>query len=333
MDRPLCARTGRTYPGLMPAAPRARPTDLFTPEEWAPFQTRRAWIGPLLVAHCWGVIALAVAVGVLWPLLIPLCVAVIGTRQLGLAILMHEAAHGGLSTNTRLNDFLGHWLCAVPIGASLGAYRPYHLSHHRFAQQPEDPDLVLSAPFPVSPASLRRKIVRDLTGQTFFKQRVLLPLAAMRGARAARATDDHDYEAIVTGRSILPFLLVNLALLAGLTLAGIWWAYFVLWLLPMATWFPMVTRLRNIAEHACVEGSAEDPFRAARTTRASWWERAFIAPYWVNFHAEHHLFMHVPCWRLPALHRAVRSKPQGERMEVAGGYVEVLRAASARGPS
>jgi fatty acid desaturase len=321
----------------MPAAPRARPTDLFTPQEWAPFQTRRAWVGPLLVAHCWGVIALAVIAGVIWPLLIPLCVAVIGTRQLGLAILMHEAAHGGLSTNTKLNDALGHWLCAVPIGASLGAYRPYHLSHHRFAQQPEDPDLVLSAPFPVSPASLRRKIIRDLTGQTFFKQRVLLPLAAARGAGAEGAkrdsptTNDHDYEAIVTGRSILPFVLVNLALLAGMTLAGLWWACFALWLLPMATWFPMVTRLRNIAEHACVEGSANDPFRAARTTRASWWERAFIAPYWVNFHAEHHLFMHVPCWRLPALHHAVQSKPQGERMEVAGGYVEVLRTASALG--
>lgn len=321
----------------MPAAPRARPTDLFTPEEWAPFQKRRAWAGPLLVAHCWGVIALSVAVGVAWPVLIPFCVAVIGTRQLGLAILMHEAAHGGLSMNAKLNDFLGHWLCAVPIGASLPAYRPYHLSHHRFAQQPEDPDLVLSAPFPVSPASLRRKIIRDLTGQTFFKQRVLLPLTALRGAtgsgraeRASPTTNDHDYEAIVTGRSILPFLLVNLGLLAAAILSGIWWAYFALWLLPMATWFPMVTRLRNIAEHACVEGSASDPFRAARTTRARWWERAFIAPYWVNFHAEHHLFMHVPCWRLPALHRAVRSKPQGGRMEVAGGYVEVLKIARGR---
>jgi fatty acid desaturase len=312
----------------MPAAPRARPSDLFTPEAWAPFQARAAWAGPLLVAHCWAVIGLAVAAGVLWPLLIPVCVAVIGTRQLGLAILMHEAAHGGLSPNTRLNDVLGHWLCAVPVGASLTAYRPYHLAHHKFAQQPEDPDLVLSAPFPVTPASLRRKMIRDLTGQTFFKQRVVLPLAALKGRRAARVTDDHAYEAIVTGRSVLPFLLVNLALLAGAVAAGVWWAWFALWLLPMATWFPLVTRLRNIAEHACVEGSSTDPFRAARTTRASWWERAFIAPYWVNFHAEHHLFMHVPCWKLPALHRAVRTRPQGARMEVAGGYLSVLREAT-----
>ncbi len=310
----------------MPAAPRIRPSDLFTPDDWAPFQTRSPWIGPLLVLHCWGVIALAIAAGVLWPILIPLSVAVIGTRQLGLAILMHEAAHGGLSQNGRLNDFLGHWLCAVPVGASLTAYRSYHLAHHKYAQQPEDPDLVLSAPFPVTRASLRRKILRDLTGQTFFKQRVLFAFRAF----ASRSDEDVAQGAVVTGRSVAPFLLVNAALLLGLTLGGVWWAYFVLWLLPMASWFPMVTRLRNIAEHACVEGSSTDPFRAARTTRASWWERAFIAPYWVNFHAEHHLFMHVPCWKLPALHRAVRERPQGGRMEVASGYLDVLGKASAR---
>lgn len=310
----------------MPAAPRIRPSDLFTPEDWAPFQTRSPWLGPLLVLHCWGVIALAIAVGAIWPILIPLSLAVIGTRQLGLAILMHEAAHGGLSTNPRLNDFLGQWLCAVPVGASLSAYRPYHLAHHKFAQQAEDPDLVLSAPFPVTRRSMRRKIIRDLTGQTFFKQRILFAFQAF----ASQRDEDLVEGAVVTGRSVAPFLLFNATLLLGLTFAGVWWAYFVLWLLPLATWFPMVTRLRNIAEHACVEGSATDPFRAARTTRAGWWERAFIAPYWVNFHAEHHLFMHVPCWKLPALHRAVRARPQGKRMEVAGGYLAVLAEASAR---
>lgn len=325
----------------MAAAPRISPSDLFSPEEWAPFQSRPAWIGPALVAHCWAVIVLAVVVGVLWPLLIPVCVMVVGTRQLGLAILMHEAAHGGLSRNARLNDCLGHWLCAVPVGASLAAYRPYHLKHHRFAQQPEDPDLRLSAPFPVSGASLRRKIVRDLTGQTFFKQRVLLPLAMRRkldsqGEGPDGATlgsppkDAHDYDSVVTGRSVLTFLLFNAGLLAVCVAADVWWAFFALWLLPMATWFPLVTRLRNIAEHACVEGSATDPFRAARTTRARWWERAFIAPYWVNFHAEHHLFMHVPCWSLPRLHRAIGKKPQAQGMEVASGYLAVLKAASSR---
>lgn len=305
----------------MPAAPRISPTALFDPDTWGPFQARSRAVGPWLVLHCWGVIGLAMAAGVVWPILSPLCIAVIGTRQLGLAILMHEAAHGGLSSSRRINDWLGQWLCAVPVGGDLNQYRPYHLSHHKYAQQPEDPDLILSARFPVTPASLRRKIFRDLTGQTFFKQRVLFVLKAF----ASRRDEAMAEGVVVTGTSVAPFLLVNATMLAGLTLIGVWWAYFVLWLLPLATWFPMVTRIRNIVEHACVEGSANDAFRAARTTRAGWLERAFIAPYWVNFHAEHHLFMHVPCWRLPKLHRAVRATAEGERMEVAGGYGAVLR--------
>src|SRR5690606_41036050 len=172
--------------------------------------------------------------------------------------------------------------------------------------------------------SLRRKVIRDLTGQTFFKQRVLYLFKAFGSDR----DEDIAEGAVVTGPSVAPFLLVNAALLAAAIFAGVWWAYFVLWLLPLATWFPLVTRLRNIAEHACVEGSADDAFRAARTTRAAWWERAFIAPYWVNFHAEHHLFMHVPCWKLPALHRAVAAKPQAAGMEIAPGYVRVLKPAT-----
>ncbi|WP_426026940.1 hypothetical protein [Brevundimonas sp. TWP2-3-4b2] len=43
------------------------------------------------------------------------------------------------------------------------------------------------------------------------------------------------------------------------------------------------------------------------------------------------MFMHVPCWKLPALHRAVRARPESRNMEIADGYVHVLRDASAGG--
>jgi len=305
----------------MPAVARLKPSEFFTPEEWAGLSARSSWKGLALVAHCWALIALAVVAGILVPWLIPVSIMVIGTRQLGLAILMHEAAHAGLHPNLKINDGVGHWLCAVPIGASLGAYRPYHLAHHKYAQQAEDPDLPLSAAFPTTRASLRRKIARDLTGQTFFKQRIAplfgKPHDAPEGAR-------------VTARSALPFLAVNGAMLAAAILTGVWWAYVALWLIPLMTWFPLVTRLRNIAEHACVENSDIDPLRQARSTRAAWWERAFVAPYWVNFHAEHHVFMHLPCWSLSRAHRLLGEKGVTATMEVAPGYLSVLKTASAR---
>jgi fatty acid desaturase len=305
----------------MPAALRVDPKDYFTPEEWAPLTARSSWKGIALVVHCWALILAAAAVGTLFPITIPLAVMIIGARQLGLAILMHDAAHGALHTDPKLNDALGHWLCAIPIGADLPAYRAYHLQHHRFTQQAEDPDLGLSAPFPVTRASLRRKMIRDLTGQTFFKQRV-------RPLFTGRPGDDRE-GASFSPPSGAPFVLVNLAALAVLSALGLWWTWFVFWLLPMATWFPLVTRLRNIAEHAMVPDN-DDPLRYARTTHAGFLERLLIAPYWVNFHGEHHMFMYLPCWSLPAAHRALTAKGVTERMAVEDGYWTVLTKASGK---
>jgi len=166
----------------MPAVARIDPRTVFTPEEWSRLTSRSSWRGLWLVAHCWGTIIASIALVAIWPnpLTWLIAVMIVGTRQLGLAILMHEAAHGGLHANKWLNEFLGQWLCAVPVGADLSSYRSYHLQHHRFTQQPEDPDLSLSAPFPITTESYRRKAIRDLTGQTFVKQRLPLFLSLFK---------------------------------------------------------------------------------------------------------------------------------------------------------
>jgi fatty acid desaturase len=315
----------------MAVASRIKPQELFTPQEWGPLSARSRWIGLALVAHAWAVIFAAGAMFVIWPnpLTYLLAVMLIGARQLGLAILMHEAAHGGLHPNLKVNDWVGEWLCAAPMGATLAQYRPYHLTHHKYAQQAEDPDLILSAPFPTTRASLRRKIVRDLTGQTFFKQRFGALLGKLRGSSV-----DQPKGAIFTKEVARqkPFLLWNLGLLVVLSAMGLWWAWLALWIVPMATWFPLVTRLRNIAEHALVAKDEPDPFRHARTTRANLIERALIAPYYVNFHAEHHLFMHMPCWNLQA-HRLLARKGLTGGMLNAPGYLWVLKAASGKAPA
>ena len=283
-----------------------------------------------LVVHCWAIIALAMGLAIWQPWLIILAIPIIGARQLGLAILMHEGAHGGLAKNARLNDFVGQWLCAAPVGAHLKAYRGYHLQHHKYAQQPEDPDLILSAPFPITRNSLRRKIIRDLTGRTFFKQRINQFANAMGlGIRPGKGAENRIQGA---REAAVPFVITNLVLLAGLSLAGHWWAYFVLWLLPMATWNQLITRLRNIAEHAVVPDN-EDPMRHARTTYASWWEGLMIAPYWVNYHCEHHMFMHLPCYRLGEAHELLLQKGYGPSMEIQPNYATILAAASSKPPA
>jgi fatty acid desaturase len=248
----------------------------------------------------------------------------IGARQLGLAILMHEGAHGCFSADQKLNMWLSQWLCAYPICAETRAYRRYHLQHHARTQQEGDPDLALSAPFPITRASYRRKFWRDMTGRTGYAQRkAQFRLVLGDPKLPLRRRAQHFCSKL--GRQVA----VNALICAGLGAAGVWWAYPLLWLLPLLTWFMVITRIRNIAEHAVV-GEADDPLRNTRTTLANWLERAFVAPYFVNYHLEHHLFYYVPCYKLPALHRILRAGPHGARMEIAPGYARVLRQVTSR---
>ncbi|HYD43710.1 MAG TPA: fatty acid desaturase family protein [Phenylobacterium sp.] len=307
----------------MAAAARVAPKDYFTPEEWAPLAKKSAWKGPALVAHAWIVIGLAAAMAMAFPITIPLAVMIIGARQLGLAILMHDAAHGALHPNLKVNDFLGEHL--TPGG--LVQYRTYHLGHHKYAQQAEDPDLGLSAPFPITRVSLRRKIVRDLTGQTHFKQRWAPLFRRIRERKAGESV------LAILGRfakSRPRFFIGAVATIAVTAPFGYWWAWFVLWWLPSATWLPLVTRLRNIAEHALVAKDEPDPLRHARSTHANLLERAFLAPYWVNYHCEHHMFMHVPCYNLPRTQRLLKAKGVLPGMLTSPGYLDVLRLASSK---
>jgi fatty acid desaturase len=311
----------------MAAAKRIRPLDLFSKQEWDHVSRRSDLMGLGMVLHCWAVIALAMAAAIWQPILIILAVPIIGARQLGLAVLMHEAAHGGLTRNKTINDFVGHWFAGAPIGGSLRAYRPYHLQHHKHAQQPEDPDLVLSAPFPITQTSLKRKIIRDLTGQTFVKQRYnQLSNAMGLNIRPGKSTGNRMQAA---REAAVPYLVTNIAILVFLAVVGYWWAFFVLWLLPMATWNMMVTRLRNIAEHAVVPDH-NDPMRHARTTHATLLERVFLAPYWVNYHCEHHMFMHLPFYRLAEAHALLEQKGVTDRMEVQESYWRVLKSAAGK---
>jgi Fatty acid desaturase len=147
--------------------------ELVTPEQLATLRQRQEWKGIALIAHAWAIIFASMALVAVFPnpLTYVLAVMLIGSRQLGLAILMHEGAHRCFSRNEARNMALSQWLCAYAIFADTLAYRRYHLTHHANTQQENDPDLVLSAPFPITKASYRRKFWRDITGKTGYEQR------------------------------------------------------------------------------------------------------------------------------------------------------------------
>ena len=98
----------------MKTAPAAG--QLLSPEQIAVLRERSDWRGLALVTHAWGVIALAMAlvVYVPHPLSWLIAIPVIGSRQLGLLILMHDGAHGMLAKRGWLNRLLCQLGCAWP---------------------------------------------------------------------------------------------------------------------------------------------------------------------------------------------------------------------------
>lgn len=289
--------------------------DLLTLEELAYFRRASGVRGAALVLHAWGVIAGATALYVLWPSWLSLAVAVIviGARQLGLMVLMHEASHWLLFPSGRANTWVGTWLCAAPVGADLKAYRRRHHLHHRHTQQPEDPDLALSTPLPVSRGRLMLAMLGDVCGWT-----ALTRLASSRPWRDGLAPAWRRARAPVVANAVL---FCAFAAFGGAQL------YLLAWVLPWATWYQLVTRVRNIAEHGLLS-SADDPLRNTRTIRAGLLARAVLAPYRVNYHLEHHLLVFVPCWKLRRVQAHLLAKNLAERMETASSYAQVIRSAT-----
>jgi fatty acid desaturase len=272
------------------------------------------------VAANWGLTFAAMAAVAVWPNPLTLVAAliVIGTRQLGCAVLMHEAAHRSLFSSRAVNDWVGQWLCAYPIWSDLRAYRPYHLQHHAHTGTERDPDLGLIAPFPITRASLRRKVLRDLSGRTGWKF-----------ARAAFRRTFGRLEEPQARRAAIGVATTNAVLIACLAAVGHAELY-LLWAGAWLTTHTLVTRIRAIAEHALTP-DPDDPLRNTRTTELRWWERLLIAPNRVNYHLEHHLLMTVPHYRLPEMHRLLSERGVLDHACIEpAGYAAILRNASSK---
>lgn len=285
----------------------------------------RDWRSWLSVALNWATVAAAFALVARWPNPLTVIVAlfVIGARQLGFAVLMHEAAHRSLFASRRVNDVVGNWLCAYPVWSDTKPYRPYHLQHHAKNWTDEDPDLGLAQPFPITGDSFTRKVWRDLSGQTGWKR---LKATVRRDLGLSRGRVKRNFDAGLD--AFHGVLITNAVLLGLLTLAG-HPALYLLWVGAWLTTYSLVMRIRSIAEHAMIPDPG-DEMNNTRTTVARWWERLLIAPNCVNFHLEHHLLPTVPHYNLRRMHRMLRERGALARACVAEGYPAVLRLAASR---
>lgn len=256
----------------------------------------------------WGFIAAIFAMAIIWtnPLTIFVALVLLGGRQLGLGVMMHDCGHRSFFKTPWINDFVGQWFCAAPTVSNLKAYRASHAQHHRLAGTKDDPDLNNYKAYAVSRSSLARKIFRDLTGLTGLK---IFCLVATRGGV----------------RVMAPVVIANAAMFGVLYLLGHGWAY-LLWPAAYFTTHMLIIRLRQAAEHAVVPDLFDlDPRKNTRTTLPYWWERLLFAPNQVNYHLEHHLLATVPPYHLRRMHELLDERGFYGEAEIIRGYWNVFR--------
>ena len=295
-------------------------TSTYAPKsaELQPFTQKSDWRGAWCVLCQWGLTLLIFWTMANWPnwLTIPLGIVLLGGRQLGFFVLTHEMGHRTLFKTQWLNDFAGTWLTSPMDYTNGRAYMREHLMHHQsVGSETLDPDIQNYRDYPIARARLKRKLKRDLTGQTGWRN-----LSAKYRAlcRLGEQTSE-DRAALLRG------LAVNLLMLGIMVMVGHAWLYLA-WLAAQLFVYPAIVRIRQIAEHAAVPKlDGPDANLNTRTTRSHPLARLIICPHQVNYHVEHHLLASIPIYRLRAAHRYLKQHGYYDEVPETPGYATMLR--------
>ncbi len=242
------------------------------------------------VAVLFPVTVVAIAVAAAHPISWLSAFLIMPIAQNRLFILHHEAAHRVLFSNRRINDLIGINLIGwLTFGTGGHGYRVGHIHHHRDEFGPKEPDFLLYSQYPISASSMRRKHFRDLTGISAF--RVVRPRFQRLGQQSHR-------------RLTYRFIIGQALVFTAFWTLGHPWLYLILWVLPWATLYQVLNRLRAIAEHGGMTRS-DDRRRTTRHVRQSRLAHLVMVPFSVGYHLAHHVDMRVPYRNLPHLHAAL----------------------------
>jgi fatty acid desaturase len=249
-----------------------------------------------------------------------LAALVTGFAQNAMGLLMHEGSHNFFHTDRRTNDLIADTLVCLPIFNTVAGYRNEHLDHHRYVSEARDPYASLYSGYS-SKVHLAGALLADallISAVQKFLQRYAVKPATNEerpGSGAALA---------LIGTQVALFVLYTLV-------TGTWYAYFVVWLLPLMTMTQFINRVRTMAEHAPDAG--EDA--AARGTVPTLLEYLLIAPYGYSHHYEHHLAPTIPYYQLASAHRLLEQHGvRFARNQITGGYLRAFwRVAGTIGPA
>lgn len=272
------------------------PQDLYKPNFWKSLAfvaySLGMFIVPALLARIFATSSLPLLERIL--ITIPFLL----TASQGLHLLGwvgHEGLHLSLHRNKFVSAFAGIFFSSLivsffEIGSAIS-----HWTHHRYTNQPQDPDCEIFVKF--KSFWSRLLFARMTANRTYlintFKMAFNLPLP-------------YAYK--------LPFKphMVRIMAWTNILLSLFWLVVYVtitvydpitgLVSIALPHILTIHTGLRSYVEHA---GTGIGPFRDSRS-RTSFLSTALYC--FNNYHLEHHLYPSVPCYKLPAVHHYLREQ-------------------------
>lgn len=294
---------------------------LLSPARVRELSVLRPWRTLGDTAWCWALIVAAWACVAWRPewWVVTLAVPLIGTRYYGLFILGHDGMHRRIFQSGPRSELFTDLFLIGPIGMVCRVNARNHLDHHQHLASDDDPDLHKHACF--NKAS-RFEYVLFLTGLAsvvaVLRNLFVRPLQGREKAEESRTVR-------YTPRDLAIIFGWQIGLMAGLTAAigaarlgwtnisissvlrAGWWAYPVLWILPVYLFAYLPNLIRSFVEHSHPENDdAADEHRLITFT-SNPVERLVLSPMNMNFHITHHLWPSIPYYNLPRADAEVRA--------------------------
>jgi fatty acid desaturase len=255
-----------------------------------------------LICWAWIVAAMAmVAIHTSWWTVL-LAIPVIGNRYYALFIIGHDGLHRRLFPTIKRNDFWNDLLVMAPIGAITRLNNRNHLAHHRHLATENDPD---RSKYLCFNKAERTEFLEFLSGVASFWKSGKAVLSTWQRTKTRRVAststpDTHTFRDFVLLAGWFTILAGGLTWLIG------WWAYPVLWLLPVYAFMVLGDNFRSFAEHSHPESDQKADRHRLITYTSNAIERMLVAPMNMNYHTAHHLWPSIPYYNLPAADRLIR---------------------------
>lgn len=243
----------------------------------------------------------------------PFATLFIGIIYYSLFIVGHDGMHLRLFSNHKTNNSFCDWFILAPIGAITRINKQNHMTHHKYLSTHLDPDIYKHS---CHGKDTTGNFLFFLTGfQKIYES--LIHVYLNKGDKTKESKSMYSIRdlALLVGWQVLLF--------ASLTYFIGWWAYVVLWGIPVYISI-LLDNIRSFSEH-----SHDEPDHLADQHRLITFlpnpiEKLIFAPLNMHHHVAHHLWPSIPYYNLAKATELIKKHEKASDLEWRTSYISYL---------